>query len=471
MTLPIKDKHSLRLLIVILSFIFVQHHYDLAALCLHNVISKAAHDRRKKVRIRWSEVNERISDKQFRKMFRMTRDCFKKLCERIIKNIGERNFKSQAYIDNVLDVPIDYAINRMETSMYQAHSKTSSGYISGEIKLAITIRMLAGGDPYDLGVLFDISDKWCRQMFTYVLKNWIVDINLGEMDITSYLTDEKELDRVSKGFSKRSNGVLIGAIGAIDGWLVKIKRPSITKDNIKNIVGFFSRKGFYALNVQCIVNHEKKVLWAKCNNRGSSHDSSSFRDSNLYNYLKSKSDTLFQHGYFILGDSAYAVESFILPPYDQPKKESPEDNYNFYHSSARITVECAFGEIDLRWGILWKRLGFSLDNNMLIIEAALHLHNYIVAYRNEANLTQEDYNYERRLYIDEVNDSGLFNNIVTNDNFLGDGGRPNNEERQRRINGIALRDKLRESIKENKMVRRRKNDDIRCDVSNHILQS
>ena len=159
----------------------------------------------------------------------MTRDCFDKLCERIISKVGQPKFKSQAYIDNVLDVPIPYSTNYKQTSIYNAHSKTSSGYISGEIKLAITIRMLAGGDPYDLGVLFDISDKWCRHIFIHVLKEWIIDINLGEMDITSYLTDENELNRVSVGFSKRSNGVLIGAIGAIDGWLVKIKRPSIKK--------------------------------------------------------------------------------------------------------------------------------------------------------------------------------------------------------------------------------------------------
>ena len=57
---------------------------------------------------------------------------------------------------------------------------------------------------------------------------------------------------------------------------------------------------------------------------------------------------MYDRGYFILGDSAYAIESFILPPYNLAKSKSPEDDFNFYHSSARITVECAFGEIDLR---------------------------------------------------------------------------------------------------------------------------
>ena len=71
----------------------------------------------------------------------------------------------------------------------------------------------------------------------------------------------------------------------------------------------------------------------------------------------------------------------MITPYDSASPRSPEDDFNFYHSSARITVECAFGEIDLRWGIFWKRLGFGLENCAIIIKGAMRLHNYLVDYR------------------------------------------------------------------------------------------
>ena len=145
-----------------------------------------------------------------------------------------------------------------------------------------------------------------------------------------YLSNKDKLDRVSRGFSARSNGVLKGAIGAIDGWLVKIVKPNSVADKVKNIAGFFSRKGFYALNVQCMVDHQKKVLWVSFDNRGASHDSSVFRGTNFYTLLKEKSDELFASRYFILGDSAYAIESFILPPYDNAGQNNPEDDYNFF---------------------------------------------------------------------------------------------------------------------------------------------
>ena len=114
---------------------------------------------------------------------------------------------------------------------------------------------------------------------------WIIIPNIGEINIMNYLNDIEAVNKVSKGFAKRSNGVLKGYIGAIDGWLVKIRRPSIWLDGPMNPVPFYSRKGYYALNVQCIVDDRKKVLWAMYNNKGASHDSTCFKSSALYTAL------------------------------------------------------------------------------------------------------------------------------------------------------------------------------------------
>ena len=125
-----------------------------------------------------------------------------------------------------------------------------------------------------------------------------------------------------------------------------------------------------------MVDHEKKVIWSSLNHREASHDSSCFRDTTFYSHLRETKDMLYRFGYFILGDSAYAIESFILPPFDNAGKRSKEDDFNYYHSSARITVECEFGEIDLRWGIFWKRLCCSLEHTVLICKGAMHLHTF-----------------------------------------------------------------------------------------------
>ena len=122
-----------------------------------------------------------------------------------------------------------------------------------------------------------------------------------------YLNDEQAMARVSAGFLKRSYGIIKGAIGAIDGWLVRIVRPSFRVDEIKNIVSFFSRKGFYGLNVQFIVDDKRRVIWLSYMHKGRSHESSCLRKTTLYTKPHEVKERLYALGYFILGDSAYAL--------------------------------------------------------------------------------------------------------------------------------------------------------------------
>lgn len=71
---------------------------------------------------------------------------------------------------------------------------------------------------------------------------------------------QEAMNRVNKGISNRSNGVLNEAIGDIDGWLVKIRRPNYHMDVITNPVPFYSSKEHYALNVSCIVDSKRKFV-------------------------------------------------------------------------------------------------------------------------------------------------------------------------------------------------------------------
>ena len=45
-----------------------------------------------------------------------------------------------------------------------------------------------------------------------------------------YLEDVTSMLQVSHGFSKRLDGFLKGAIGVVDGWLVRIVQPSKQMD-------------------------------------------------------------------------------------------------------------------------------------------------------------------------------------------------------------------------------------------------
>jgi hypothetical protein len=100
-------------------------------------------------------------------------------------------------------------------------------------------------------------------------------------------------------FSHASNGVINGCIGAIDGWVVKIKKPS-KKDNIMNAQSFYSWKGYFAVNVQAIVDKKRRILFQSVMSCGAEHDSTAFKHSSLYTWLLQNWQHLAGKGYILL---------------------------------------------------------------------------------------------------------------------------------------------------------------------------
>ena len=115
-----------------------------------------------------------------------------------------------------------------------------------------------------------------------------------------------------------------------------------------------------------------------------------------------------------MGDSAYAIRSYLLTPFDNADAGSSEDTFNFFLSNMRIYVECTFGEIDRRWGILWKPLQGKLDNHKYTIDSCLRLHNFIVNYREEEKETDAERGFRlasERDELDVASDQFMFENM------------------------------------------------------------
>ncbi len=428
----------------------------------------AAAKRRFRQRKSWAAFNGNLTDRQFRRYFRMSRECFRDLCSRIEENVGESQFKSEQYLRN-LKQSSDPA-DKKTLKIMKCHEKSTGGFISGEVKLAITLRILAGGSYLDLALLYDTSSSHAYDIFHSVINNWILDDKLVKISGIDYMNDDKRLEEVAMIFLQKSDGVLAGCIGAIDGWLVKIIQPSY-KDGVKYPGTFFSRKGFYALNVVAIVDRDKRVLYRVIQARGAEHDSTAFKNTKLYAWLEKNWEWLKLKKYYFIGDSAYSLKSFLLTPYDNVCHGTAEDNYNFFHSASRICVECTFGEIDLRWGILWRPLKFSLAHNIKVVDACMRLHNFIVDYRLEHRETSAMDELEMSLFDDDCRrflatetNVGSFGVAGGEDDVRRDahgnvlrGGRPPTSQVTLTNIGKAIRDKLRNKVQLERRVRPSKN--------------
>ena len=405
----------------------------------------------------WDQFQRNLTDRQFRRYFRMSRECFEYLCKRIVDNVGEREFKSEEYLHNMKFS--DEFKDTKTKNMMSAHEAHQGGFISGEVKLALTLRLLAGGSYLDLALLYEVGSSYAHEIFKYVLDNWILDDKLVKISGFEYLNDEERLSKVALEFARASQGFFNGCIGAIDGWIVKIRRPT-TRDNVTNPGSFFSRKGYFGLNVVAIVDRKKRVLYRVIRSRGAEHDSTAFKISSLYQWLISNWEWMKLRGYYFIGDSAYTLKSFLLTPYDNVLHGEPEDNFNFFHSSQRICVECAFGEIDLRWGIFWKPLQYSLKMNCKIVDACMRLHNFIVDFREEmepsstrgVSLDREIFNEDCRRFL--AAQSGVGAGVHGGEEDIRrdadgnplTGGRPTNVEVSTTQEGRAIRDSLRDYL-------------------------
>lgn len=187
----------------------------------------AAKNRKCRQRTSWSSFQNRLTNKQFRRYFRMERECFHYLCDRIIANVGEGAFKSEEYL---YEMKHGYVVEDRQANILHAHEHTTGGFVSGEVKLALTLRLLAGGSYMDLALLFDVGFSTAYEILHKVVKEWILDDRLVKINGVDYCEDEERMAKVACEFAKRSNYVMNGCIGAIDGWIVKIRKPSITKD-------------------------------------------------------------------------------------------------------------------------------------------------------------------------------------------------------------------------------------------------
>ena len=77
----------------------------------------------------------------------------------------------------------------------------------------------------------------------------------------------------------------------------------------------------------------------------------------------------------IVGDAAYPMKPWLMRPYTGANLTPKEKAFNYHHSSVRIVVEKAFGQLKARWRTLKRRLDVHIEEVPFIIGAWCVLQN------------------------------------------------------------------------------------------------
>ncbi|XP_039311944.1 protein ALP1-like [Solenopsis invicta] len=220
--------------------------------------------------------------------------------------------------------------------------------ISVRKQLLESLWLLAMPDSYrSFGERFDLAKSSLNISFMRVVK-CLNDI-AGQIIVWPR---GQELNRVKSDFDK--NSLLRGIIDAIDGTHIPIKAPKTNSQYYRTY------KKTYAIILQAVCDANMKFTDCFAGYAGLVGDLRIFRNSDFWIEIQLDKQSSFPNDEFIIGDKAYPVLTWCIPPYiDRGQLTGAQKKFNTILSSKQSVIERAFALLKGRF----RRLKF-LDMNV-----------------------------------------------------------------------------------------------------------
>jgi hypothetical protein len=324
----------------------------------------------------------------FRRAYRMEYESFWKLHELLEEGIERARLNQRGY----------EAKGGREGGMYLP-PPTPNGKIESSVRLACALRYFAGGSPYDIMGKYHIAYSEVLASVWYVVET----VNELQMFDIKYPESAEEQRKIAREFQVVSSANFNICAGAIDGILIWIKKPTIANaeragsGQMRFLCG---RKGKFGLNCQAVSDVRGRFLDISIGYGGSSSDCLAFEASSLYH--RCEHEGLMKDGLVLFGDNAYLNTQYMATPYTNiagNEAQRTKDDYNFYHSQLRIRIECAFGMLVQRWGILRTAIPHTISLTRIVglVNTLARLHNFCI---DEADRLNNKEQLVNRLSVD-----------------------------------------------------------------------
>ena len=288
----------------------------------------------------WLRHEDQLKAYQFKRRYRVTKDAFHRLLGKIAPHLPRRNAQ-------------------------KASASRRAGAISNEVKLAVTLRMLAGAAADDLWHIYRPLSRGSVYMIFWECVHAIEVALPCAWNSVGAMKDPELLKMLEARARARSRKqVWAGQVGALDGVIFKQKDPG-NRDG-KQRRHHVARKDMHGILCQAIADVDRRILWFNMSYVGTTHDSLAFEGTALGQAVYNGE---LPAPYFLGADNAYVQTDSVIGP-------GGGSDYDFEQSSNRMTVECTFGILVRRWGVLWRPLEFDPDRRTAVISACIRLHNF-----------------------------------------------------------------------------------------------
>lgn len=240
-------------------------------------------------------------------------------------------------------------------------------------RVAIALWRLAGGASFrEVATHFDVGKSSC----VTITKEFCRALNRFSRRFIKLPVNHRDTTRAIALFQDECK--IPQAVGAIDGTHIEIVAP-------KNPFDYFDRQHRYSVIMQAAAGENLMFLDTAIGYPGSMHDARVLRNSELFRKVENgnilREPVVNINGNdirpLLLGDGAYPLLPWLLKPYPNNIVLNPtQRRFNKVLSSARVTVERAFGVLKGRWRILLKRMGNRFINVPEVILTCCILHNF-----------------------------------------------------------------------------------------------
>ena len=312
---------------------------------------------RKRKRRSVRDIYEELGDVYFRRAYRMKYDTFNRLATELSPYIIAASGKKQ-----------------------RSSNYLHNGAILPEVRLACALRWFSGGSIYDIMTTFGVSHTDAIDSCWFVVDA----INRHPNFTIKYPEDHNAQYSIAEGFRRVSSADFGCCAGAIDGLLIWIHKPSSNdciESGCSNGKFYCGRKKKFGLNCQAVCDARGRILDLSIVYPGSTSDCLAFEGMSLFQKLE---DGILAPGLCLFGDNAYLNTPYLATPY-AAVKGGTKDAYNYYHSQLRIRIECTFGILTHRWGILRSAIpmNVSVGKTIALVVALAKLHNFCIVEAND----------------------------------------------------------------------------------------
>ena len=169
---------------------------------------------------------------------------------------------------------------------------------------------------------------------------------------------------------------------ALDGCIFRMRNPGRA---VKNPMRYWcDSKKTFGLLCMGAADADRRILWWDISYVPTTHDNPAFQLTPFGSRLYSGH---MPAPFFASGDSAFTPHPSLMTP---GKKRPEFDAYNYEHSSNRMPIEQAWGELYMRWGILWRPLWVEFRRRAGLISCLIRLHNICIDHRTRTRYNEVD---------------------------------------------------------------------------------